>query len=292
MKLSVIIASYNSRQTIARCLQSLVSQRRDGEVEVIVVDSSQDGTAEIVAQQFPEVRLYTFAERKFPGDARNIGLSHAAGDILAFTDADCVVDENWVREILKAHQSPVPIIGGVIDNGNPESYVGWSHYFSNFSLWMPGTPAGPMVEIPTVCLSMKRWAFDRCGPFLERTYSSDTVFHWRAAKGELKPRLVPSIRVSHTNITSWRGVLKRNLIRGRYFAAVRMREHHFSTLRRAVFVVGAPWLPFLLFYRTARRVLKSGVYVNQFVLSSPLILLGLAAWSLGEFWGYLSNPSR
>ncbi len=67
---------------------------------MIVVDSSKDGTARIVAQQFPNVKLYAFSERKFPGDTRNFGISQAKGEILAFTDADCIIDQNWVNEIL------------------------------------------------------------------------------------------------------------------------------------------------------------------------------------------------
>lgn len=284
-KVSVIIPSYNSRKTIEKCLRSLEKQK--GDFEVIVVDSSEDGTAEIVAQRFPNVRLYTFSERKFPGDARNFGVSKARGEILAFTDADCIVDRNWASEISKAHQNQYPLIGGVIDNGNPESYVGWAYYFCEFSQWMPESPAGQMVEIPTGCLSLKRWAFDKYGPFWEGIYCSDTVFNWRAGKDGHRPLFVPSIKVSHINMTSLRGFLKRKVFHGRYFAMVRIKERSFSTLQRIAFVMISPLLPFLLFYRTTRRVFKNGIYLKQFMLSSPLVFLGLTAWSCGEFVGYL-----
>ena len=72
IRLSVIIASYNSAQTIGRCLDSLQDQMDSDDVEVIVVDSSTDGTARIVSERFPKVRLYTFSERRYPGDARNL----------------------------------------------------------------------------------------------------------------------------------------------------------------------------------------------------------------------------
>ncbi len=172
IKISVIIASYNSSRTIEKCLRSLQRQTNQEDFEVIVVDSSEDGTAGIVAHQFPEVRLYTFSDRRFPGDARNFGVSMAKGDILAFTDADCVVDQNWIKEIAEAHQAPYPVIGGAIDNANPDSNVGWAYYFCEFSQWMPGFPKCEMAEIPTCCLSLKRWAFDTCGPFEKGTYCS------------------------------------------------------------------------------------------------------------------------
>lgn len=112
-KVSVIIASYNSSATMETCLRSLEDQNCSGDFEVIVVDSSKDGTAEIVAHKLPAVRLFRFSERKFPGDARNFGFSKATSEVIAFTDADCFVDQNWIDQIIEAHGSrPQPTLGG------------------------------------------------------------------------------------------------------------------------------------------------------------------------------------
>ena len=56
MRVSVIIASYNSRATIGRCLDALLPQLAPG-VEVLVADSSTDGTAEVLQTGYPWVRL-------------------------------------------------------------------------------------------------------------------------------------------------------------------------------------------------------------------------------------------
>jgi GT2 family glycosyltransferase len=291
IKLSIIIASYNARTTLEKCLRALESQPDQEVFEVIVVDSSTDGASHLVAQQFPHVRLFTCAERKFPGDARNIGVSKATGAIIAFTDADCVVDRNWVRHILQAHaNTPHPIIGGAVDNGNPESYIGWAYYFCEFSQWMPQTALGYMVEIPTTCLSVKRWAFDTYGPFLERTYCSDTAFNWQLGKQGFQPLFVPSIRVSHINITRLGNFLRRKVFHGTCFARVRMAEQEFSVWQRLVYVLLCPLLPFILWRRIASRVFRKGMYVKQFVLSWPLVFLGLVGWSWGELCGYLQGP--
>ncbi len=74
-QLSIIIASYNAEKTIESCLESLENQATDKDFEVIVVDSSPDGTAKLIEEKFPDVNLYRFSERKFPGDARNFGIS-------------------------------------------------------------------------------------------------------------------------------------------------------------------------------------------------------------------------
>ncbi|HJR53184.1 MAG TPA: glycosyltransferase [Gemmatimonadota bacterium] len=291
-KISVILPSFNSVGTIEACLAALERQDCDEPFEVIVVDSSVDGTAELVRRRFPRVSLHWFGERKFPGDARNLGVERSGGEILAFTDVDCVPAHSWIREIAAAHRAPDPVIGGTIDNANPESYVGWAYYFCELSQWMPGTPAGPMEEIPTGCLSVKRWAFEKYGPFLEGTYSSDTAFHWRAAVDGHRPLFVPDIRVAHTNVTDLAAYLRRKAFHGRCFAQVRVNELRFSRARRLAYVAVSFGLPFLLSYRSIRNVLARRSYRRQFALSFPLVFLGLTAWSWGELRGYLATRDR
>lgn len=289
--LSVIIASRNSKSTIERCLQSLEKQANPDEAEIIVVDSSEDGTAELVSQEFPFVRLFKFEERKFPGDARNIGVLHARGEILAFTDADCFVNEDWIKRILETHNGTQhPIIGGAVANGNPDSYIGWAYYFAGFSAWTPQTAPCEMIEIPTTCLTVKRWAFEKYGPFLEKTYCSDSAFNWEMGKRGFRPLFTPSIRVSHINISHLGEFLHRKVFHGKSFAKVRMAEEKFSKLKRLAYGLISPVLPGILFYRIARRVIRRKIHPKQFVQSSPLIFAGVVAWSWGEFLGYLSRP--
>ena len=125
-EVSVIIASYNANETIERCLAALTSLETAIPFEVVVVDSSQDGTAELIAARFPEVTLATASSRLYPGDARNLGVERARADILAFTDTDCIVDARWIEEISAAHSTDVLAAGGSVDNANPESVVGWA----------------------------------------------------------------------------------------------------------------------------------------------------------------------
>ncbi|HHT9138138.1 MAG TPA: glycosyltransferase [Candidatus Wunengus sp. YC60] len=290
--LSVVIASYESENTIIGCLSSLQNQSINENMEIIVVDSSTDNTATIIKETFPDSILYKFSERKFPGDARNFGVSKSRGEIIAFIDTDCVADKDWVEEIRKAHQSSYPVVGGIIANGNPESYIGWAAYFCEFSQWMPQSSRRYMVEIPTCCLSIKRWIFDKYGPFLEGTYSEDTAFHWKLGNDGHNPLFVPSIKVAHKNVRHLGKFIKKEFIHGRFFAKVRMSEQRFSILQRVIFIIVSPLLPFLLFFRIAMRVFGNRVYRSQFMFSSPMVFIGLISWSCGELLGYLSKQKR
>ena len=202
-QLSVVIASYNAEKTIATCLESLRNQKTDKKFEIIIVDSSTDDTAILVEKRFPAVRLHRFSERKFCGDARNWGVSVATGKLIAFIDADCVASSDWVDKILTAHQSSHLVIGGAIANGNPDSIVGWAAYFCEFSRWMPNTPSAWMADVAGANMSYKRKAFSDLGKFIERTYCSDTDFHWRLEKIGHHPQFATSILVFHHNIDTF-----------------------------------------------------------------------------------------
>lgn len=284
---SVIIPSFNSQHTIKQCLHALERQKCQQNFEIIVVDSSQDNTSKIIIQKFPNISFYSFSKRKYPGDARNFGATKASGQIFAFTDSDCIVDSNWIEKIIEAHKNPSPLIGGIIDNGNPESYVGWGHYFSEFSQWMPQATSGYMGDVPGGCLSIKRWAFEKYGPFPEGIYSEDTLFNWKLSERLVKPLFIPGIKVRHINQTNFFKLFKKQSIHGKYFAMVRISAKNLSVFCRSVYAIFSPLLPFILYYRICKRIIKNKTYVKQFIVASPIVIFSLIGWSFGEFYGYL-----
>jgi len=286
--ISVIIPSYNSRETIERCLRALETQidRQGVENEVILVDSSNDGTDKLVTAQFPWVKLFHFSERVMDGNARNFGISQAQSDLLAFVDADCVVEDHWLAEMVAAHQKVDPAIGGVIAHANPESYVGWANYFCEFTQWLPQSLTRPMDDIPSACYSVKRWAFEKYGPFLEDTFCSDTAFNWQLQKAGYAPLFVPTIRVSHLSLYTLKSLLLKKMWHGRAFAKMRVVEQAIPLWKRLLYCGGSGVLPFVLFYRRAQLVTQHSPYIVPFIKSAPLVWLALAAWSLGEAQGY------
>ncbi|MBI2470083.1 MAG: glycosyltransferase [Planctomycetes bacterium] len=288
-QLSVIIASFNAEKTITACLESLENQTIDKYFEIIIVDSSSDGTATLVEKEFPEIRLYRFSERKFCGDARNFGISVAKGEIIAFIDADCRSDRNWVVGILKAHQSPNLAIGGAIANGNPDCYIGWAAYFCEFSHWMPNRHAGWLKDIAGANMSYKKRVFREYGLFLEKTYCSDTEFHWRLEQNGHRLRFMPSILVSHQNINKFGKFLKHEFVHGRFFAQVRIQGQNFSNMQRWAYIVFSFLIPVRLFLRIVLNNIKNRIYFYHFMKSVPLLILGLISWSLGECVGYIGG---
>ena len=284
-EVSVVMASYNARATIARSLHALTALTTDVRFEIVVVDSSTDDTAELVTAGFPAVRLVSVENRLYPGAARNAGIAQARGEILAFTDADCVVEPNWLDELVRLHRSGVTVVGGSIANGNPERLVSWANYFCEFSTWLPGRAAGPISDAPAACLSITRGTFERFGPFVGGTLSSDSDFCRRLVRSGEPPQFAPQVRVAHLNVTELRAYLGRKWRHGRAFARVRASYSAFGHGRCAIGLVVAPGVPALLFVRTGAAAMRAGLR-REFTVSAPLVFAGQVAWALGEAVSY------
>lgn len=90
MQLSVIIPIYNARDTLARCLHSIVQQMPSGMEVLLIDDGSTDGSALLAdewAAAHPQVSVYHKANGGL-SDARNAGLRLAQGHYVTFVDAD------------------------------------------------------------------------------------------------------------------------------------------------------------------------------------------------------------
>src|SRR5665647_654206 len=96
--ISVIIPTFNEEENIAQCLVSLTHQTVPRtEYEIIVVDGgSKDDTCGIAGKYADKVFSQT---SKKVGGARNDGIMEAKGEIVATTDADCILPPNWIELI-------------------------------------------------------------------------------------------------------------------------------------------------------------------------------------------------
>jgi len=99
---SIIVPAYNCRSTIEKCVESLKALDYPNYEILIMDDGSTDGTGEYL-DTVEDIRVMHL-ENGGPGRARNIGLSHARGEYVAFTDADCVVDPGWLRALMQGFQ--------------------------------------------------------------------------------------------------------------------------------------------------------------------------------------------
>jgi GT2 family glycosyltransferase len=97
-KVSVVVCAYNAERTMSPCLASLEKLTYPNYEVIVVNDGSTDSTREI-AERYEYIRLIN-QENKGLSAARNIGIAAATGEIIAFTDSDCVADPDWLTYLV------------------------------------------------------------------------------------------------------------------------------------------------------------------------------------------------
>lgn len=114
MKISVVIATRNRSRQLKRCLLGFQKQKILPDEIIIIDNGSKDDTRVVVKAYSEFLPLRYFFESKIGIPyARNQGLKQAKGDIIAFTDDDCIVCSTWVKEIKKAFKN-MPLASAVL----------------------------------------------------------------------------------------------------------------------------------------------------------------------------------
>jgi glycosyltransferase involved in cell wall biosynthesis len=113
MRASIVIPAYNAEKTLGRVLEACLSQDYPKEnLEVILVDDgSVDRSSEIAKSYESNALKYIYQDNGGPAKARNTGWKASNGEIICFTDADCVPEKGWVAKLVASYSSPE--IGGV-----------------------------------------------------------------------------------------------------------------------------------------------------------------------------------
>jgi len=226
--ISVVIPSYNARITIRRCLESVFDQDLEAPYEVIVVDSSDDGTDTIIRQEFPQARLLRLERRTSSGGARNHGVGSAKGAYVALTDADCIVARGWLRRLHQRHQeADYAAVGGSIANGTPRSRLGSADYLLAFSEFLPQSPERLVSNIPTCNICYPRRVLDGArfdvGPQGAFLTSDDRILNWELFRGGDRLLFDPAIQVVHINRTRLGAFLGHQHVLGRSSCWARKR---------------------------------------------------------------------
>jgi len=152
-KLSIIIVSWNVKQLLRECLQSLVSSEQGLDLEIIVIDNhSTDGSAEMVRTDFPAITLIHSEKNLGFAAANNIGLAQATGDFILLLNPDTVAPAGSLIALVQYLEShpEVGIVGPRITNpdgssqssvrGNPTGYNQLYVLLKQINVlpWLPG----------------------------------------------------------------------------------------------------------------------------------------------------------
>src|SRR6185503_6637129 len=233
---SIIIPALNEEKMIGRCLDSLtrLAFARD-RFEVLVVDNgSRDKTLAVVESFKDRLNLKVLQQTGVRISAlRNLGARAAAGDILAFLDADCLAPEDWLDRIFAlAFADGAGVLGAHYLLPEDSSWVGrtWHRY-------QEAPKSGEVSHVPAGDLIMRREDFLKLGGFDETIQTNeDYELCERARKAAMHVRAFPQIGVIHLGTAqSLRVFFRKQAWHGTHVIKVFLRDPLKSHNRKAVF---------------------------------------------------------
>ncbi len=290
-RVSIIIPAYESSSTIAECLRGLKEQTfRD--FEVIVVNSSQDSdTRWIVERECPGAIFEQVNHRLLPHAARNVGVAHAHGEMLVFSDPDCRAHPDWLERLVAAHDAGHALVCGAIELNDDARWFERGVHLCKYSFRLSGLTAGKswVAGTANACCSRELW--NAIGPFDGDHFSGDAQFSWAAASRGHVPWFEPHAVVVHRYVGSMSDLLSERFSRGSDFAAARMYFDDWSRLRALGHFAGFPLALALVIGRGFRDAIVVG-RVGSFLATLPLQIAGHSAWLVGEERAYLAHNGR
>jgi GT2 family glycosyltransferase len=280
--ISVVIPAYKGASTIAECLESVQAATAGRRVEIIVVESSNDATADIVRRRFPGVVLIQSAERLTAGGARNRGVVEARGRVIFFTDQDCIVPPDWVDRLKRHLEDPsVGAAGGAVGIRNPCNLSGCAVYFLEFLHHFPGNGAPQRdTNFLVGCNSAYRASALMGAAFPDQTLGEDVLLSHELRRNGFGVVYDPRIEVRHYNREGWGEFFNYNRKMGRsaarYHQVLQRRwVRPFLRFPSLVFLAPAVILPSIALGLARSR--RSSFFA--FLLLSPMCLLGNLTWA-------------
>lgn len=193
---SVIIPNRNS-PLIHQTLLSLRQQKFDlNKVEILVVGIDQPQL--VVCDAL--VRMIMTDSFASAAKNRNVGMLAAQGDILCFTDADCIADPDWLSQIAGYFENPeVNVLGGGVNFGI-STYWASADHLSWFYQFLTSSTPGTRTHLPTLNLAVRRSVIDKVGMLNEGfpgAAGEDTEWTERMVANGYELHFEPSIAVFH-----------------------------------------------------------------------------------------------
>jgi GT2 family glycosyltransferase len=284
--ISVIIPCQNHTDELRRCLAALKGQQPFIDHEIIVVDSTPDDERlSKIRAAFPHVRHVKGHKPLLAGEARNLGVKFARGRYLAFIDADCLPEHDWLHVVRKVLDKGYLFVGGPVLDCLPYHPIAAADNLLQLPDFTSYRPSGIASHLPGGNMATSRAAFHAIGGFSAGiAVGEDTLLSSAAAKRW--PRKVyfsNAMRVCHYGRERMKDFLFHQRQFG-YFRAVFGLHVSALYLRLGKSIVFSCLFALRrIGYFVFRALQWRPISLLWIIVHLPFLLLGLTAWAIG-FW--------
>jgi glycosyltransferase involved in cell wall biosynthesis len=291
-RVSVVVAAREPPDTTEQTLLSLARQIQASEIEVLVVDGSDNGKMGVLVQRCPGFRYIALPGGNLPA-LKAEAIRQARGEFVAVLDPSDAAAPNWVGEILAAFvNASVWAVGGSVLLSRPKTAGNIAAYLFEYGAFNPPIANGETLgDLPGNNVAYRRSALiDSCADILASEGFNKPFFHERirACGGQLIIRA--SMRVDHLTDYSLLDFGVRRFHYGRCFGAVRARRAPLA--RKILYRVFAPVVVPMLIVRHLHRNVRHAE--NRRLLSVAVFSLCAICifWGVGEWLGCWFGAGR
>ena len=244
--ISVVVCVYNCEHLVEKCLRSLQAVDYPALEVIVCDDGSTDRTLDI-AKTFP-FRVLALPHGGL-SNARNAGIAHASGEIVAFLDSDAFCHPEWPYHLALSLED-----FNVVATGGPNLPVEDAGWVEHAVAQSPGSPVEVLVaddraeHVPGCNMAYRKWALEAIGGFnpLYTAAGDDVDVCWNILDIGWEIGFAPAAQVRHHRRDSVRGYLKQQRGYGRAESLLmphhRHRFNHLGQAKWAGFVYGGPRL--------------------------------------------------
>jgi glycosyltransferase involved in cell wall biosynthesis len=297
-KVSVIVCTYNAAEDLRNCLASLSEQEYQN-IEIIVVnDASTDGSAEVLENcSISNLSVVHNEQNLGVAGSRNAGIQHEQGEIIAFTDADCIADRRWIAELVKGFdEENVVAVGGSVETTEPTNIWELTTKGHDFV----SSEEGFVTYIIGCNMSFLSGLFEKQSFDAELKYGyEETLLCDRVIEDGNKIYYRPQARVYHKHRTTLPALFRRKYLLGVSSAWYRWKQKRLLMFKRHIaLALACALLPFfhlgslpiilsvLLFAGVLYILLRDEIMyraksVKELLLTFPIIIL----IEFSHFWG-------
>lgn len=238
IEVSIVIPNLNS-PIIDKTIASVKNQSYDPhKIEIIVVGQDRFG----LIKEDERVKFIQTEYKATCGKATDIGCRHASGKVLFFTDADCVAEKDWVKELIKWHKRGFQVVGGSVRiDFKGANFWSLSDNIGSFYFLLPDNPEGVLGKgciIGHGNFSISKELYFEIGGFTEdeEYYPDDADLNARLRKRGYDIYFQPKAIVCHHNLrNSFKSLLNHAIRYGRFFTRLMEKHPGYFTKRNTLY---------------------------------------------------------
>ncbi|MEL6100090.1 MAG: glycosyltransferase [Pseudomonadota bacterium] len=288
IRVSMVASTDSTYGVVRRSVELLTDQTRLDAIQLILVGPSRDVMQPDLEtlSKFAAYEIIEIGAFQSTGASMAAGYQHAEGDILVYVEEHGFPPVDFAEKLIETFdETGSDVVGYGLLPSNPGN-VAWAHIYAQFGGAVPPQPSGYQNRLGPHHVAYRASALPLDDPAIGALLSNEAALHEMMRQQGKRLYYRGDLALRHAQISDFWSLLTHEFLSGVTFADARRAAQNWPIWKRAVYVLGAPLIPF---WRTGRAMVdmhRSGRLL-KLSPSSPLIILAVStAGAAGEVVGY------